>query len=155
MTSAESVQYLEDLAPGRTFETSPLTIEEAAMIDFATQFDPQPSHLDADAARDTIFRGLAASGWQTAAISMRLLVASDFRPAGGIVGLRAEIEWIRPVRPGDTLRLHAQVVETVASRLRPDQGVVRLRVRTLNQKEQSVVEMVLSLRALRRSASAS
>lgn len=101
---------------------------------FAREFDPQPFHLDDELARTTMFGGLAASGWHTAAVTMKLLLASDFRPAGGIVGAGfEELRWPRPVRPGDELHVEAEVLETRRSRSNPGQGLVKLRTATVNQ----------------------
>lgn len=106
-------RYLEDFAVGQTFGSGRLRIDENRIKSFAAEFDPQPFHLDTAAAEHTIFRGLAASGWHTAAVSMRLLVEGEFRPAGGIVGAGfEEIRWPRPVRPGDELRVESEVVAT-------------------------------------------
>src|SRR5262245_33299699 len=118
---------------------------------FAVEFDPQPFHLDETAARDTIFGGLVASGWLTAAMTMRLLVESDLSPAGGIVGAGFdEFRWTRPVRPGDALRVEAEVVEVRPSRSRPDQGVLKVRTTTLNQKDEAVQVTVGNLVVPRR-----
>ena len=98
--------YLEDFAPGQKYVSGTLPVDAVAIKAFAAQFDPQPFHLDEDAARGAFFAGLAASGWHTAALTMRLLVGSGFRPAGGIIGSRAEeLKWPRPVRPGDELHV--------------------------------------------------
>jgi acyl dehydratase len=106
---------------------------------FAAEFDPQLFHLDERAAGDTIFGGLVASGWHTAALTMRRLVESDFNPAGGIAGAGfEEFRWTRPVRPGDELRVEAEVVEVRPSRSRPDQGVLKVRTTTLNQRNETV-----------------
>src|SRR5215471_8169892 len=97
-------QYLEDFAVGQVFGSGRLLVEKDAIMAFAKQFDPQPYHLDDEAARKSVFGGLAASGWHTAALTMRLLVESDFKPAGGILGVGfEELRWPRPVRPGDEL----------------------------------------------------
>ncbi len=133
-----SVRYFEDLAVGQKFVTSTLVIEAEAIVAFAAEFDPQPFHLDAGAARGTIFDGLAASGWHTAALTMRLCVASDFRPAGGIVGVGGELAWLKPVRPGDALHAEIEVVELRPSRSRPGQGVAKIRIATINQRGQTV-----------------
>jgi len=143
--------YLEDLAPGQRFGSGRLTVTEADIIAFATTFDPQPFHLDEAAARGTIFRGLAASGWHTAALTMRLLVDSEFRPTGGIIGAGMdELRWPRPVRPGDTLRVEVEVLETHPSRSRPDQGLVKTRTTTLNQRDEPVQVLVANLLVPRR-----
>jgi acyl dehydratase len=132
-------RYLEDFAVGQIFRSGLLPVDAARIKTFAAEFDPQPFHLDEHAARDTIFGGLAASGWHTAAMTMRLLVASDLRPAGGIVGAGFdEFRWPRPVRPGDALRIEAEVVEVRPSRSRPDQGVIKVRTTTLNQHDEAV-----------------
>jgi acyl dehydratase len=130
---------LEDFAVGQIFRSGPLPVDEDRIKTFAAEFDPQPFHLDEKAARDTIFAGLAASGWHTAAMTMRLLVESDLRPAGGIVGAGFdEFRWPRPVRPGDALRIEAEVVEVRPSRSRPDQGLIKVRTTTLNQHDEAV-----------------
>src|SRR5712671_2239372 len=132
-----TVLYLEDLNAGQTFGSGRLKVDEQRMKSFAAEFDPQPFHLDDAAARETIFRGLAASGWHTAAMTMRLLVESEFKPAGGIVGAGFdEFKWPRPVRPGDELHLLIEVLEVRPSKSRPDQGMVKLRTTTLNQNGQ-------------------
>jgi acyl dehydratase len=133
-----SVQYFEDLAVGQKFGTSTLRVDEAAIVGFAREFDPQRFHLDDAAARKSIFGGLAASGWHTAAMMMRLCVASEFKPAGGIVGVGGELTWLKPVRPGDELRVEVEVLETRVSRSRPKQGVVRIRLTTFNQDGDAV-----------------
>jgi acyl dehydratase len=137
--------YLEDFAVGQTFSYGRLRIEEERIKCFAAEFDPQPFHLDAAAAEHTIFHGLAASGWHTAAVTMRLLVESEFRPAGGIVGAGFdEIRWPRPVRPGDELRIRSEVVEVQLSKSHLDRGFIKLRITTLNQHGETVqVEMAL------------
>ena len=132
------MRYFEDFAVGQKFASPSLLIDAEAITAFAVQFDPQPFHLDAEAARHTIFEGLAASGWHTAALSMRLCVASDFRPAGGIVGIGGELNWLKPVRPGDALRVEIEVIETRPSRSRPGQGIAKIRVTTLNQRGETV-----------------
>jgi acyl dehydratase len=130
--------YFEDLAVGQKFATSTLSVDAPAIIAFAAEYDPQPFHLDDEAARHTIFEGLAASGWHTAALTMRLCVTSDFRPAGGILGIGGELTWLKPVRPGDELRVEIEVTETRVSRSRPGQGIVKIRLTTLNQQGEPV-----------------
>src|SRR5919109_393299 len=134
-----TAQYFEDFAVGQTFNSRRLRIDAEQIKTFAAAFDPQPFHLDEEAARDTIFRGLAASGWHTAAVTMRLLVESDLTPAGGIVGAGFdECRWPRPVRPGDELRVESEVLEVRPSQSRPDQGLLKLRMTTLNQNGEAV-----------------
>jgi acyl dehydratase len=149
-----SVRYFEDLAVGQKFASTTLCVDADAITAFAAQFDPQPFHLDDAAARHTIFAGLAASGWHTAALTMRLCVASDFRPAGGIVGIGGELNWLKPVRPGDALRVEIEVIETLASRSRPGQGIVKIRLTTLNQHDEPVQIFTPTLFIDRRSSGA-
>jgi acyl dehydratase len=129
--------YLEQLAPGRRFTTQRYALDEADLISFAAQFDPQPFHLDAEAARDSIFGGLVASGWYTAAITMRLLVTSGLPIAGGMVGIAGEISWPRPARAGDVLHVDSEVLAVKPTR-RGDRGVVTLRSETRNERDEAV-----------------
>lgn len=146
-------RYLEDFAVGQTFGSGRLRVEAARIKSFAAEFDPQPFHLDEERARGTIFRGLAASGWHTAALTMRLLVESEFRPAGGIVGAGFdEFRWPRPVRPGDELRVESEILEVRPSKSRPDQGLVKVRTTTLNQNGEAVQVQVGNLVVPRRPA---
>jgi acyl dehydratase len=149
-------RYLEDYAVGQTFGASGrLRIEQERIKAFAAEFDPQPFHLDEKAARDSIFRGLAASGWHTAAATMRLLVESDLKPAGGILGLGfEEFRWPRPVRPGDELRIESEVLEVRPSELRSDQGLIKVKTTTLNQHGEAVQVLVGNLLVPRRGAMA-
>ncbi|HEX3862053.1 MAG TPA: MaoC family dehydratase [Stellaceae bacterium] len=132
------IRYFEDLAVGQKFGSATLRVDQAAITSFAAAFDPQPFHLDDAAARSSIFAGLAASGWHTAALSMRLCVEGDFRPAGGIVGVGGELNWLKPVRPGDELHVEVEVTETRLSRSRPGQGIVKICLTTLNQHGEAV-----------------
>ena len=144
-------RFLEDFAVGQTYGSGRLRVDKEAIKAFAAQFDPQPFHLDEGASRDSIFRGLAASGWHTAALTMRLLVESELKPAGGIIGLGfEEFRWPVPVRPGDELRVESEVLEVRPSRSRPDQGLIRVRTKTLNQKGETVQLQVGNLLVLRR-----
>ena len=146
-----TARYLEDFAVGQTFSSQRLRIDAEQIKTFAAAFDPQPFHLDAEAARDTIFRGPAASGWHTAAVTMRLLVESDFTPAGGIVGAGfEECRWPRPVRPGDELRVESEVLEVRPSQSRPDQGLMKVRTTTLNQHGEAVQVLIGNLMIPRR-----
>jgi acyl dehydratase len=132
-------KYLEDLAAGQTYRSGRLRVDEERIRTFAAEFDPQPFHLDADAARGSMFGGLAASGWHTAAMTMRLLVESEFKPAGGIIGAGFdEFRWPLPVRPGDELYLDIEVLEVRPSKSRPNQGMVKVRTTTRNQKGEAV-----------------
>ncbi|WP_159914052.1 MaoC family dehydratase [Pantoea sp. 18069] len=139
-TDALSLSYLDDLVPGQRFVGSTrLRVDAERIQSFAAEFDPQPFHLDDDAARATLFRGLAASGWHTAAVTMRLLVDNEFQLAGGIIGAGFDdLRWPLPVRPGDTLRVECEVLEVRPSKSRPGQGLVKLRTTTFNQHDQAV-----------------
>lgn len=131
--------FLEDFHEGQAFGSGRLRLDEAEIRRFAEAFDPQPFHLDETAAQASLFGGLAASGWHTAALTMRLLVESEFRPAGGIVGAGfEELRWPIPVRPGDELRLKIEVLEVRPSKSRPDRGLLKLKTTTLNQKDEAV-----------------
>ena len=133
------MQYFEDYAVGQKFGSARRRHVEAAEIkEFAAEYDPQPFHLDDGAARDTTFGGLAASGWHTAAMTMSLIVGSEFRPAGGIIGFGGDLQWLKPVRPGDELRVESEIIELRDSRSHPDQGLVKVRVTTLNQHNETV-----------------
>jgi acyl dehydratase len=133
-------RYFEDFAPGQKYRGSlRLRVEVERVKSFAAEFDPQPFHLDEAAARGTIFKGLAASGWHTASMTMRLLVESDLKPAGGIVGAGFdEFRWPRPVRPGDELWVESEILEVRPSKSRPDQGLVKVRTTTYNQNAEPV-----------------
>lgn len=132
--------YLEDFAVGQRYGgAGTMRIEKERIVAFATEFDPQPFHLDETAAIGSLFGGLAASGWHTAAATMRLLVESDLQPAGGIIGAGFdEFRWTRPVRPGDELRVESEVLDVRPSKSRPDQGVIKVRTTTSNQDGEAV-----------------
>jgi acyl dehydratase len=145
------VRYLEDFAVGQTFGSGRLMVDREQIKRFAAEFDPQPFHLDEKAAQDTVFGGLAASGWHTAAMTMRLLVDSEIKPAGGIVGAGFdEFRWPRPVRPGDELRLESEVLDVRPSKSRPNQGLIKVRTTTLNQDNDPVQILIANLVVLRR-----
>jgi acyl dehydratase len=132
-------RYLEDFAVGQTFGSGRLRIEREQIKVFAAEFDPQPFHLDEETARSTMFGGLAASGWHTAALTMRLLVESDLKPVGGIIGTGFdELRWPRPARPGDELRVESKVLEVRLSTSRPERGLIKVRTTTLNQDGEAV-----------------
>ena len=143
--------YFEDLAVGQKFPSARRRpVETAEITNFAAEFDPQPFHLDDAAARESTLGGLAASGWHTAAMTMRLIVDSEFRPAGGIVGFGGELVWLKPVRPGDELRVESEILELRQSRSRPDQGLVKVRVTPLNQHDEPVQTFTPTLLVNRR-----
>jgi acyl dehydratase len=149
----DQLLYLEDLQPGQRFITTTHTVTESEVVRFATEFDPQPFHLDNAAARATLFGGLAASGWHTASLAMRLMVDSGPRLAGGILGVGGEISWTSPVRPGDTLQVHTEVVEVTPSRSRPERGMTTIRNETRNQRGEVVQTFVARVIVPRRPAS--
>jgi acyl dehydratase len=149
--AAITTRYLEDFAVGQTFGSGRVRVDKERIKTFAAEFDPQPFHLDEEAARNTIFKGLAASGAHTAALTMRLLVESELKPAGGIIGPGFdELRWPLPVRPGDELRVESEVLEVQPSKSRPKQGLVKLRVTTLNQNGDAVQVVVANLIVPRR-----
>jgi acyl dehydratase len=138
--------YLEDFAVGQKYGTRRLRVDAEAIKAFAAAFDPQPFHLDDDAAAASFFQGLSASGWHTAGLTMRLLVDSDLKPAGGIIGVWAEeMKWPRAVRPGDELEAEAEVLAVRPSKSRPGQGFVKVRTTTLNQHREPVQVLVINL----------
>jgi len=142
--------YLEDLEVGQRFVTITHTIDEAQIVEFARQFDPQPFHLDAVAAQETMFGGLAASGWHTAAITMRLFVNSGFNIAGGLIGVEVEVTWPRPTRAGDELHVEIEVASVTPSRSRPDRGSATVRATTCNQRGEVLQVMTAKMIVPRR-----
>jgi acyl dehydratase len=144
-------KYLEDFAVGQTFRSRRLQIDKDRIKAFAAEFDPQPFHVDEEAARNTIFGGLAVSGWYTAAVTMKLLVEGELQPAGGIVGAGFdEFRWPRPVRPGDELRVESEILEVRPSRSRPEQGMIKVRTTTINQNDEAVQILIGNLVVPRR-----
>ena len=145
--------YFDDLCVGQKFTTDSYRLEEEEIKAFARQFDPQPFHLDAKAAKNSLFQGLVASGWHTAAISMRLLVESGMPLAGGTIGLGGEISWPKPNRPGSDLHIEGEILELTPSKSRPDRGVVKVRNETRNQDGEVVQVFVAKLIVPRRTTS--
>jgi acyl dehydratase len=149
-----TVHYLEDFAPGQVFDTGKHRVEKNEIFAFARQYDPQPFHVDEEAARQSPFQGLAASGWHTAAMTMRLMVDGEFKPAGGILGVGFEdLSWPRAVRPGDELRARSEVLEVRPSKSNPDRGMIRVRTTTFNQNNEPVMVFTGNLLVPRRPAS--
>jgi acyl dehydratase len=146
------MRYLEDFAAGQVYGgASRARVDPERIKSFAAEFDPQPFHLSEDAARASLFQGLAASGWHTAAMTMRLLVESDLKPAGGIIGAGFdELRWPLPVRPGDELRVESEILEVRTLKSRSDRGVVKLKTTTLNQRGEAVQVSVGNLFVPRR-----
>ncbi len=127
------ILYLEDLHVGQRFSSGTHEMTEDRIKAFAAEFDPQPFHLDDVAARATVFGGLSASGWHTAAVAMRLLVTGGLPLGNGIIGLGGDLAWPKPTRPGDVLRVESEILEILPSRSKPNQAVVKIKSTTVNQ----------------------
>lgn len=144
--------YLEDLHVGQRFVSRGRELTAAAIKAFAADFDPQPFHLDEAAAAGTFFDGLAASGWHTASLTMRMMVET-MPIAGGLIGAGGEISWPRPTRAGDVLHVECTIEEIRPSRSKPDRGMVLMRCETLNQRGEVAQLFVVNMLAFRRPAS--
>ena len=142
--------YLEDVFVGQRFVTGTYTMTADAIKAFATDYDPQPFHTDEDAAKDTFFCGLAASGWHTAAVTMRLQIDSGPPIAGGMIGAGGEISWPRPTRPGDVLQVESEITEVKPSKSRPERGFATMKSETKNQNGEVVQLLVVKLLVWRR-----
>ncbi|CAB3655180.1 hypothetical protein LMG26689_00089 [Achromobacter animicus] len=142
--------YLEDLSVGDIFVSKSHALDAAQIIAFASQFDPQPFHLDPDAARDTLFQGLAASGWHTAALTMKLLVES-FPVARGVIGAGAEVVWPQPTRPDDVVKVTSTVLSITPSRSKPDRAIVVVESVTSNQRDEPLQKLTSKVVVFRRS----
>src|SRR5882757_9209868 len=146
-----SERYLEDFEVGQTFSSGRLRVEGERTLAFAAEFDPQPFHLDETAARESFFGELTASGWYTAAVSMRLLMETGLKPAGGYIGAGADgFRWPRPVRPGDELRVECEVIDVRPSHSRRDRGLIKVRMTTLNQDSEATLTYIANMVVLRR-----
>jgi acyl dehydratase len=141
--------YLEDLAVGDVFVSKSHALDAAQIVAFASQFDPQPFHLDPDAARDTLFQGLAASGWHTAALTMKLLVES-FPVARGVIGAGADIVWPQPTRPDDVVKVTSTVLGITPSRSKPDRAIVVVESITSNQRDEPLQKLTSKVVVFRR-----
>lgn len=151
--TAETRQPLvyESLAVGRVFHAGRVAVTAEEIIGFAQRYDPQPFHVDAAAAVQTIFGGLVASGWMTAALTMRLMIGGEFSSDRGVVGLGVEtLQWPRPVRPGDELTATVEIIALRASESRPAFGVAKIRTTTLNQSGETVQVLVSNILVPRR-----
>ena len=139
-------RYLEDLRAGQAFESKRHTITTEAIVAFAREYDPQPFHVDADAAKASFFGKLIASGWHTAALTMRMLTEAEMDLAGGIIGAGMEdLKWPTPLVPGDTIHVRVEIIESRASKSRPEIGIVRARVHALREDGTAVQEMIANL----------
>jgi acyl dehydratase len=147
---ANQLLYLEDFHVGQRFVSDTYALDERQIIAFASEFDPQPFHTDPVAAQSTLFGGLVASGWHTAAITMRLLTTGPMRIGGGVVGAGGEVAWPMPTRPGDVLRVESEVIDLRPSRSRPDRGVATVRSETRNQRGEIVQILTAKLVVPRR-----
>ena len=145
--------YLDDLYVGQRFVSGEYRMEEERIRSFAAEFDPQPFHLDDAAAQATIFRGLSASGWHTAAVCMHLLVTGGLPLATGIIGLGGELAWPKPTRPGDTLRAESEIVEITPSRSKPNQAVVKVKSTMFNQSGEAVYNFTAKVLVFKRPSS--
>ncbi|MDA2893448.1 MaoC family dehydratase [Mycolicibacterium sp. BiH015] len=131
--SVTSPLWLDDIQVGNQFTSDVYELTADSIIEFASEWDPQPFHLGEESARDTFFGGLAASGWHTAAITMRLLVTSGFPVANGLIGASIELAYPTPTRPGDKLRVHLEVKDVTRSKSRPGRGYITAAYETVNQ----------------------
>ena len=145
VTKTKKPLYLEDLTVGQKFLSDSYVMDTEQIKAFAAEFDPQPFHLDEHAAQVSLFRGLAASGWHTAAVAMRLLVTGGLPLANGIIGLGGEIAWPKPTRPGDTLRIESEIAEITPSRSKPQQAMVTVRSVMRNQNREPVYTFTAKL----------
>ena len=138
-------RYLDDLSPGQRFKSPGLTLSEAEIIDFAWRYDPQPFHLDANAAAESPYGGLIASGFQSLAICFRLFIQSGLLAESslGSPGID-ELRWLAPVRPGDTLHSEIEVLEARPSKSKPDRGIARLRYHAVNQRGEVVLSFIVN-----------
>ena len=143
--TATAPLYFDDFTVGRRFESGTRRVDAGEIKEFARQFDPQPFHLDEELAKGTFFKGLAASGWHTMAMTMKLMVEGGLPVAGGIIGAGGEISWPQPTRPGDVLQVFSEVIEARPSRSRPDRGMVTVRSETRNQRGEVVQVLVAKL----------
>ncbi|MFI4889329.1 MAG: MaoC family dehydratase [Steroidobacterales bacterium] len=145
-------RHLDELNVGDRFTSGTHRIDAADIKAFAAQFDPQPFHLDEEAARRSLFGGLIASGWHTAAIAMRLMIDGGLPIAGGIIGTAADLRWLLPVRAGDELHVVCEILEIKPSTSKPDRGVVWVRGTTINQRGEPVTVAETTVIAFRRGA---
>jgi acyl dehydratase len=136
-------KFMEDLKVGETFRSPMRVVTESEIIQFAGKYDNQPAHTDIELAKTTMFRGLAASGWHTAAMCFQLVLESGLDLAGGIVGSNIEnIVWAKPVRPGDSLYVTSEILSISPSEGNPARGIVRLKHTTYNQADELVMSMI-------------
>jgi acyl dehydratase len=144
-------RYLEDFQVGQTFEAGSAVVDRDEIVEFARHYDPQPFHVDEAAAERSVFKGMTASGWYTAGLTMRLAVTSGVMRATGIIGVGVdELRWPRPVRPGDVLRVTLTVVDIKPSTSGKPRGIVSVRLTTRNQNDEIVLDEIARLVVPRR-----
>jgi acyl dehydratase len=137
-------RFFEDYIVGASYEFGSIAVDEDEVIAFARRYDPQPIHTDPEAARQSPFGGLIASGWHSASLMMRLFVDNYLSPASSLVSPGIdELRWLKPVRPGDTLSVRVTILDATRSRSKPDRGIVRAAVEVFNQHG----EVVMSVKA--------
>jgi len=149
-TNDPDTNYFENFSAGMTFRSPSIDVDADAIVRFAREFDPQPFHLDAQAGAASFFGALVASGWHTAALTMRLLVESGLAIAGGLVGAGGEIKWPAVLRPGDSIHVETEVIATRPLRSRPDMGMITVRSRTITGAGAIVQELTANLFVPRR-----
>ncbi len=150
-TVAGAPRFFEEIAIGDRFESPEITVSEAEIVEFARRYDPQPMHVDPEAARAGFFGGLVASGWHTGSLTMRMIVESRLLGGHPVVGLGVEeLRWLRPVRPGDRLRARCEICGRRESRSQPDRGLLRVRIETVDAQDRPVMVMVSTIVAPRR-----
>lgn len=145
--------YFEDLHVGQRFVSGTHELDESQIKAFAKEFDPQPFHLDGEAAKGSFFEGLVASGWHTASITMRLIVQGGLPIAGGLIGAGGEISWPKPTRPGAVLHVESEIVELKPLRSRPDRGLATVRSETRSQTGETVQVLLAKLVVSRKTSS--
>ena len=135
-------RYLEDFNPGDRYETASVELTEERIFEFAGQYDPQPFHLSREAAQTSLFKGLAASGWHVAALTMGLVVRAGLDIANGLIGIDVSLRWPRPTRPGDVLRVTVDILDAHPSHSHPGWGIIKMRWTTANQNNEILAEIV-------------
>jgi len=144
--------YLDDLRIGQRFTSETYLMDTARIKQFAAEFDPQPFHLDETAAEKSIFKGLVASGWHTAAVAMRLFVMGGMPFADGLIGFGGELSWPRPIRPGDLVQVVCEIIDIKPSRSKPHQGIVTVRAEMFNQSGETVYVLTAKLLVSKRTS---
>ena len=139
---SKTVLYLDDLAPGMRFKAGPVVLTKEDIIAFAKDYDPQPFHTDPEAAKTSFFKQLVASGWQTAAVTMRMLVDEAMPFGGGSIGMQVELSWPKPVLPGDALSVELEILDITPSKSKPGRATATIKTTTTNQNGEIVQVMI-------------